>query len=74
MGRDNSTLVNRARVLQQHMEDTTARIDFLTVSLEKQRERLTLQFYNMELAISKIKNSLSSIESIKYINPDGSTS
>jgi flagellar capping protein FliD len=74
VGRDNSTLVNRARVLQQQMEDTTARIDFLTVSLEKQRERLTLQFYNMELAISKIKNSLSSIESIKYINADGSTS
>jgi len=74
VGRTNSTFVNRAATLQRQLEDTTLRIDSLTVSLDKQRERLTMQFYNMELAISKIKNSLSSIESIKYINPDGTTS
>lgn len=73
VGRTNSTFVNRARVLQQQLEDSTKRIDFLTVSLTKQRERLTLQFYNMELAISKIKSNLTAVESIKYIQLDGST-
>ncbi len=74
VGRDNSTLVNRAKTLQSQLDDATKRIDFLTVSLTKQRERLTLQFYNMELAISKIKSSLTAVESIKYINPDGTSS
>lgn len=74
VGRTNSTLVNRATVLQQQLEDATKRIDFLTISLTKQRERLTTQFYNMELAISKIKSNLTAVESIKYINPDGTTS
>jgi flagellar hook-associated protein 2 len=74
VGRENSTLVNRAKVLQQQLEDATKRIDFLTVSLTKQRERLTTQFYNMELAISKIKSNLTAVESIKYINPDGTSS
>ncbi|QDU30987.1 Flagellar hook-associated protein 2 [Anatilimnocola aggregata] len=74
VGRTNSTFVNRAATLQRQLEDTTKRIDSLTLSLNKERERLTLQFYNMELAISKIKNSLTAIESIKYINPDGTTS
>ncbi len=74
VGRNNSTLVNRAKVLQRQLEDSTKRIDFLTVTLTKQRERLTAQFYNMELAISKIKSNLQSIEAIKYINPDGTTS
>lgn len=73
VGRDNSTLVNRARVLQQQMEDAAERIDRLTLSLNRQRERLLLQFYNMELAISKIKSNLSAVESIKYIRFDGST-
>lgn len=73
VGRDNSTLVNRARTLQQQLEDATERIDKLTISLNKQRERLTLQFYNMELAISKIKSNLTAVESIKYIRFDGST-
>lgn len=73
VGRNNSALVNRASVLQKQLEDATERIDFLTVTLNKQRERLTMQFYNMELAISKIKSSLSSIESIKYIKADGTS-
>lgn len=73
VGRDNSTLVNRAKTLQKQLDDATKRIDFLTVSLTKQRERLTLQFYNMELAISKIKSNLQAVESIKYIKADGST-
>ncbi|WP_254513169.1 flagellar filament capping protein FliD [Anatilimnocola floriformis] len=74
VGRDNSTLVNRAKVLQQQLEDSTTRIDFLTTMLDKQRERLTNQFYAMETAISKIKSSASAIDSIKYINPDGTSS
>ena len=73
VGRTNSTFVNRAKVLQQQLEDATERIDFLTKSLTKQRERLTLQFYNMELAISKIKSNLQAVESIKYIKADGSS-
>ena len=73
VGRDNSTLVNRAKTLQKQLEDSTKRIDFLTVTLTKQRERLTNQFYNMELAISKIKSNLQAVESIKYIQADGTT-
>ncbi len=74
VGRDNSVLVNRARVLQKQLDDSAARIESLTASLERQRERLTQQFYNMELVISKIKSSLSSIESIRYINASGAGS
>jgi flagellar hook-associated protein 2 len=72
VGRNNSALVNRASTLQKQIEDATSRVNTLSASLERQRERLQNQFYNMELAISKIKSSLSSIESIQFIGP-GST-
>jgi flagellar hook-associated protein 2 len=70
VGREKSTLVNRAKTLQKQLDDATKRIDFLTVTLTKQRERLTAQFYNMELAISKIKSNLQSVEAIQYISFD----
>lgn len=73
VGRDNSTFVNRARVLQKQSDDMGKRIDFLTLTLAKQRERLTNQFYNMELAISKIKSNQQAIDSIKYIKADGTS-
>lgn len=69
VGVKNSVLVNRAATLQHQVEDASARIDFLNGRLDASRERLLNQFYNMELVISKLKEGLTSLDSIQYIAP-----
>jgi flagellar hook-associated protein 2 len=69
VGVKNSVLVNRAATLQKQLNDTNSRIDFLNGRLDVSRERLLNQFYNMELVISKLKEGLTSLDSIQYIAP-----
>jgi len=68
-GVDNSLLVNRSNTLQSQIEASSDRIDFLSTRLDRSRERMTNQFYKMELAISKLKNNLNSLAAIQYISP-----
>ncbi len=63
VGKDNSMLVNRSNALQKQFDSFQTRIDDWTDKLTKKRERLLNQFYNLELAVSKIKAGYDSISS-----------
>jgi flagellar hook-associated protein 2 len=67
VGRDNSVLVNRSATLDRQVQDLGKRIDALNARLDRRRERLTKEFYNMELAINKIKSNLSAIGQIQNL-------
>ncbi|MEX1224560.1 MAG: flagellar filament capping protein FliD, partial [Pirellulales bacterium] len=71
---DNSVLVNRTEGLSRKIDNNAQRIDFLNARLERSRERLLLDFYNMELSIAKIQSNLSSIQSLAPLPPLTSTS
>lgn len=63
VGKDNSMLVNRSNALQKQFDSFQTRIDDWTDKLTKKRDRLLNQFYNLELAVSKIKAGYDSISS-----------
>ncbi len=63
-GRDRSLLVNRSVTLQSKYDVLVSRIDVMDVRLEKQRERLLLDFYRMEMAIGKMQSNLSALSAI----------
>jgi len=73
-GVDNSLLTSRLDSLATSIEKNSARADAMKARLEKQTEALYLKFYNMELAISKMKASLNALSSVAYIDSSGSTS
>jgi flagellar hook-associated protein 2 len=62
-GEKNSVLINRTIALQAQSEQLSSRIDSLTQELDKTKQRLLLQFYNLETSVSKIQNSFGSIQS-----------
>jgi flagellar hook-associated protein 2 len=62
-GIDNSALISSAFTLQDKASILQERIDFLDARLERTEERLLLQFYNLELAVSKLQNTFGSIQS-----------
>lgn len=68
-GEKNSLLVNRAEAIQRQVETLAERIDTFTARLDRSRERLLNQFYNMELVVGRIRNNLNAISSIQYIGP-----
>ena len=65
VGRDNSLLVNRAAALNRQIEDNSSRSAFLQERLDKARTRLRNQFYQMELAISRIQSNTSAITTLQ---------
>ena len=67
VGIDNSLLVNRAAGLNRQVEDTAKRVDALNARLDRSREALTLEFYQLELAINKIRANLTSIGQIQNL-------
>lgn len=74
-GIKNGTLVNRAAGLQKQVDDLSDRVTTLNARLDRSKQALLLQFYNMEQSISKIRgsaNALSSITSFSSLN--GTTS
>jgi flagellar hook-associated protein 2 len=66
---DNSLLLNRVAALSRKVEANQERIERMTASLDRQREALLAQFYNMEEVIAKLQASLTSIQSIQPIPP-----
>ena len=64
-GEDNSVLVNRAASLERKIAANEERIARLNEALERQRERLLSQFYNLENVIAKLQTSLSALSDIK---------
>ena len=60
-------LLNRRQTLQNQSERNDARIESLSARLESERERLLLQFYRSEEAISRIQSDQSAVASIQRI-------
>lgn len=67
VGVKNSVLVSRSETLSRQVEDIAKRIDTLNARLDRSREVLQNDFYNMELAINKIKSNLSAIGQIQNL-------
>ena len=64
VGEKGSVLVNRSKTLQKTIEISTSRSDALTVRLEREKERLTKQFYDLETNIAKIRNNGSALNQL----------
>ena len=68
-GAKSSLLTARGDSLADIIETNTKRIEKMTESLDRQRERLLLTFYNLETTISKMKDNLSALSSIQPLTP-----
>ena len=64
VGVKNSVLVNRSQTLQRTIETTINRTDSITARLERERERLSKQFYDLETNLAKIKNNGSALNQL----------
>jgi flagellar capping protein FliD len=71
-GIDNSVLTSRTESLQRRIDLNDRRIGEISIRLDSQRERLLVQFYRMELVISRLQTGLSSVQSIAPIPIIGS--
>ncbi len=60
-------LINKSNSLQSQIEQNSTRIVSFDVRLGKERNRLLLQFYNMEKTISKMKDSQSALSQIQNL-------
>ena len=63
-GEENSVLILRNATLQRQIETNDERIEFFNTRLDVERERLLTYYYNLELAISKIKANMSVVEGL----------
>ena len=72
-GEGNSLLINRNQSLTRKIDTNLERIEFMSTRLDRQRELLLIQFYNMESVIAGLQDSLSVIEGIAGIPPLVST-
>ncbi|MGC4002996.1 MAG: flagellar filament capping protein FliD [Pirellulales bacterium] len=66
-GVNNSLLISRAAAISKKYDVNAAQIEFLTARLDRQKERLTTQFQNMELAISKIQSNSSYLQTLSQL-------
>jgi flagellar hook-associated protein 2 len=66
---ENSALGSYGAGLARKIESNTERIDFLTEQLDRQRERLLLQFYNLESVVANFQTSLSALSNLQIIPP-----
>ena len=66
-GANTGLLLNRGQTLSSQVARNSDRVDTLNERLEKQRERLLLNFYRTEEAISKLQGNSSAINSIERI-------
>jgi flagellar hook-associated protein 2 len=72
-GEDSSLLDLRNQALSDTIERNQKRIDDMDVILKKRQIRMLTEFYNMELAIAKMQNSLSTLDSIQWMLSDNSS-
>jgi flagellar hook-associated protein 2 len=68
-GAGSSLLVERSKALTRKVDVNSARIEFLNARLERRREFLLTQFYNLELAIGKQQSNLDAIARIQPLPP-----
>ncbi|MDP6445746.1 MAG: flagellar filament capping protein FliD [Pirellulaceae bacterium] len=68
-GEGNSLLVNRNNALQAKIDDNVQRIEFLSERLDRERDRLLVEFFTLEETIARLQNNLTAINSIQAIAP-----
>ena len=68
-GAEESLLAARSDSLQATIAANQDRIDRFTIQLEKQQERLFLQFYQLEQVIAKLQQSQSALQNLQIIPP-----
>jgi flagellar hook-associated protein 2 len=73
-GEDVSLLANRFKSLDRKITENQSTIDSMNARLAKQRERLTLQFSQLEAAISKLQSTLTLLDSIQPISVSSGSS
>ena len=64
---DSSLLTLNVKALQDKIDAANAKMGEMQTKLDNERNRITLQFYNMELAVSKLQNMLNALSSIDWI-------
>lgn len=72
-GSDSGLLTNRFDTLQATIDSNDKRITAFNDSLDRQRERLLLQFYQLEEAIAGLRQSQTALQSLQPIAPLVST-
>lgn len=70
---DNSLTTSRYLALGQKIEENTAKIEWMDERLKTKRELLLTQFYQMELAITKMQSNSTYLDSISYIGMPSSS-
>ena len=68
IGEKSSVLVNRSASLQKQIDLSAKRVESLNLKLDREREKLLKQFYDMESTIAKIKNNGSAINSLSTLS------
>ena len=68
-GSDNGTLTNRYDALKETIESNEARIERFGETLDRQRERLLLQFFQLEQVIATLQQNLSALDSLQPLKP-----
>jgi flagellar hook-associated protein 2 len=68
-GEENSLLAARSDSLKDSIEANSDRLEKLSLQLERQQERLYLQFYQLESVIAKLQSGLTAIQNLQVIPP-----
>ena len=68
-GEQNSLLTARSNTLTKTIDANNDRLEVMSASLDRQRERLLLTFYNLETTVSRMKDNLSALSSLQIIPP-----
>jgi flagellar hook-associated protein 2 len=66
-GQDSSLMTSRYLALGQKIQQNEAKIEWMNQGLEKRKERMQIEFYRMELAISKMQSNTDFLDSLKPI-------
>jgi flagellar hook-associated protein 2 len=73
-GQDSSLLTARTNALSDKITQNNTRLAAMDARLTKQRDAMTLKFYNLENVIAKMQSSLSMISAIEPLTWTGSSS
>ncbi|MEQ8839149.1 MAG: flagellar filament capping protein FliD, partial [Lacipirellulaceae bacterium] len=68
-GEDNSLLDRRVESLQRTIDSNNTRLEQFETSLERQRERLLLEFFQLEQVISSLQQNQSALASLQPLPP-----
>ncbi len=72
-GDSNSVLTRRTDTLNRQVESNNARIETITERLDREREALLLEFFQLEETVARLQNNLDAIGSIQPITIQNSS-